>query len=161
MLQRAWPKTRSPDISSRSALIVVAHVWHVQTSSAMMLVRQRQRRRSTDGTQFLRLTCRMRRLLLLSRNSNILSSASRTGHVSQQLSKIERTTAWLTLPFVHHNISRRDQNCKREYAEQARLILLLISSVNRSLTTFCSKKKSFYKKFSVLNKIESYYFTLS
>ncbi len=112
------------------------------TSSARLLVRPRRRRRSTDGAQFPRLTRRMRRLLLLSRNSNILSLASRTGHVSQPLSKIERTTAWLALPFVHNNISRRDQNSKREYAEQARLILLLISSVNWPLTVFCREKRS-------------------
>ncbi len=134
---------------------------HLCTSSARMLVRQRRRRRSTDGEQFPRLTRRMRRLLLLSRNSNTLSLASRTGHASQPLSKIERTTAWVTLPFLHHNISRRDQNCKREYAEQSRLILLLISSVNWPLTTFCREKKSFYKEIDILNKIQSYLFTLS
>ncbi len=53
------------------------------TSSAGMLVRQRRRRSSTDGTQSLRLTRRMRRMLSLSKTSNILSSATRTGHVSQ------------------------------------------------------------------------------
>ncbi len=110
-LHRAWPKTRSPEIGSRSALIVVAHVFswpaarlrHVRggvgrrrslinsrsgrlaacpnqrsllcTSGAGMLVRQRRRRRSADGTESLRLTRRMRRMLSLSKTSNILSSA--------------------------------------------------------------------------------------
>ncbi len=104
-LHRAWPKTRGPEIGSRSALIVVAHVFswpparlrHVQggvgrrmflisspsgrlaacpnqrsllcTSSAGMLVRQRRRRSSTDGTQSPRLTRRMRRMLSLSKTS--------------------------------------------------------------------------------------------
>ncbi len=98
LLHRAWPKTRCPDIDSRSALIVVAHVFgwpsarlrHVRggvgrrslisspsgslaarpnqrsllcTISAGMLVRQRRRHSSTDGTQSLRLTRRMRRML--------------------------------------------------------------------------------------------------
>ncbi len=93
---RAWPKTRGPESGSRSALIVIAHVFswpparlrHVRgcvggsrslisspsgrlaacpnqrsllcTSSAGMLVRQRRRRSSTDGTKSLRFTRRMR-----------------------------------------------------------------------------------------------------
>ncbi len=32
-------------------------------------------------------------------------------------------------PFVQHNISRRAQNSKRKYAEQARLILLLLGGL--------------------------------
>ncbi len=118
-LHRAWPKTRGPESGSRSALIVVAHVFswpparlrHMRggvgrrislisspsgrlaacpnqrsllcTSSVGMLVRQRRRRSSTDGTQSLHLTRRMRRMLSLSKASNILSPATRTGHVSQ------------------------------------------------------------------------------
>ncbi len=45
-------------------------------SSAGMLVRQERRHRSTDGTQSLHLTRRMRLMLSLSKTSNILSSAS-------------------------------------------------------------------------------------
>ncbi len=118
-LHRSWPKIRGPEIGSRSAFIMVAHVFswpptqlhHVQggvgrrrhllsspsgrfaacpnqrsllcTSSAGMLVRQRRRRSSTDGMQSLRLTRSMRRKLSLSKTSNILSSATRTSHVSQ------------------------------------------------------------------------------
>ncbi len=41
-----------------------------------MLVRQRGRRSSADGTQSLHLTHRMRQMLSLSNTSNILSSAS-------------------------------------------------------------------------------------
>ncbi len=44
------------------------------TSSAGILVRQRLRRSSTDGTQSLHLTRRMWRMLSLSKTSNILSS---------------------------------------------------------------------------------------
>ncbi len=119
ILHRAWPKARGPEIGSRSALIVVDHVFswlparlrHVRggvgrrmslirspsgrlaacpnqrsllcTSSAGMLVRQKRRCSSTDGTQSLRLTRRMRWMLSLSKTSNILSFATRTGHVSQ------------------------------------------------------------------------------
>ncbi len=78
-LHRAWLKTRGPESCSRSALIVIAHVFSwlparlrggvrrrrslissllgrnqrslLSTSSAGMLVRQRRRRSSTDGTQ--------------------------------------------------------------------------------------------------------------
>ncbi len=118
-LHRAWPKTRGPERYSRSALIVVAHVfrwppvrsrnvrggvgrrrslisspsgrleaWPNQrsllcTSSASILVGQRWQRSSTSATQFLCLTRRIRRMLSLSKTSNILSSASRTGHISQ------------------------------------------------------------------------------
>ncbi len=112
-LHRAWPKTRGPEIGSRSALIVVAHVvsWpparlrHVRggvgrrrslissplgrlaacpnqrsllcTSSAGMLVRQRRRRSSTDGTQSLRLMRRMRRMLscIIHQGKSLLFSA--------------------------------------------------------------------------------------
>ncbi len=95
-LHRAWPKIRGPESGSRSALVVVAHVFswpparlrHVRggvgrrkslisspsgrlatrptqrsllyTSSASLFVRQGRRRSSTDGTQSLRLTRRMR-----------------------------------------------------------------------------------------------------
>ncbi len=45
-------------------------------SSAGMLVRQERRRSSTDGKQSLYLTRRMRRMLSLSKTSNIFSSAS-------------------------------------------------------------------------------------
>ncbi len=55
----AWPNQRSL----------------LYTSSAGILVRQRRRRSSTDGTQSLRLTRGMRRMLSLSKTSNILSSA--------------------------------------------------------------------------------------
>ncbi len=108
-LHRAWPKTRGPEIGSRPALIVVAHVFscppaclrHVRggvgrrrslisspsgrlaacpnqrgllcTSSVGNPVRQRRRRSSTDGTQPMRLTRKMRRMLSLSTTSNILS----------------------------------------------------------------------------------------
>ncbi len=118
-LHRAWPKTRGPEIGSRSALIVVAHVFSwpparlrrvrggvgrrrslisspsgrlaacpnqrslLRTSSAGMLVRQGRRCSSTDGTQSLGLTRRMRRMLSLIKTSNVLSLATRTGHVSQ------------------------------------------------------------------------------
>ncbi len=62
-------------------------------SSAGILVRQRRRCISTDGTQSLHLTRRMRRVLSLSKTSNILLSATRTSHVSQPWSKIERTSS--------------------------------------------------------------------
>ncbi len=115
----ACPKICGPVSGSRSALIVVAHVFswpparlhHVRggverrralisspsgrlvvrpnqrillcTNSAGILVRQRRRRSSTDGTQSLRLTRRMRWMLSFSKASNVLSSATRTGHASQ------------------------------------------------------------------------------
>ncbi len=65
---------------------------------------QRWQRSSTDGTQSPRLTHRMRRMLSLSKTSNILSSATRTGHVSPPWSKMERTTAWKALSFVRNDI---------------------------------------------------------
>ncbi len=97
---------------SRSALVVVAHVFswptarlrHVRggvgrrrssirspsgrrsllcTSTAGMLAKERWRRSSTDGTQSLRLTRRMQRMLSLSKTSNILPTATRTSHASQ------------------------------------------------------------------------------
>ncbi len=105
--------TRGPEIGSRSALVVAACVLQLATSSsaprarcygkkvldqltfgtscsmtkavssAGMLVRQRWRRSSTDGSQSLCFTRGMRRMLSLSNTSSILSSDTRTGHVSQ------------------------------------------------------------------------------
>ncbi len=69
----AWPKRRSP----------------LCTSSAGMQVRKRRRRSSTDGTQSLRLTRRMQRMLSLSKSSNMFSTPIRTGclaTVEQKLS---------------------------------------------------------------------------
>ncbi len=48
-----------------------------------MLVRWRQRHSSAFGTQSLHFMCRMWRVLSLSKTAGILSSATRTGHVSQ------------------------------------------------------------------------------
>ncbi len=105
-LYRAWPETRGPKIGSRSALIVVVHVisWppsrlrhvrggvgrrrslissprdvlrHVQTSGAFFA-------RAVPVTQFhgctqsLRLSRRMRRMLSLSKTSNISPGAQLT-----------------------------------------------------------------------------------
>ncbi len=46
--------------------------------------RAQTRRSYTDGMQSLRLTSRMRRMLSLSKTTVVLSSATRTDHVSQQ-----------------------------------------------------------------------------
>ncbi len=53
------------------------------TSSASLLVRRRRRHSSTDRTQSLRLMCRMRRMLSLSKTSNILSYRSCLATVEQ------------------------------------------------------------------------------
>ncbi len=60
---------------------------------------------------YVRTRCRCRStivLLPLSKTSNILSSATRTGHVSQPSSRIERTTAGETLAFERNDISHCD-----------------------------------------------------
>ncbi len=115
--------TRGPEIGSRSSLVVVAHVFSwpstllrqvrggvgrrrslassptqrnlLCTSIAGMFVRGRRRRSSKDGTQSLRLMRRMRWMLSLSRTSNILSSATRTFHVSLMLSERFLFTFWV------------------------------------------------------------------
>ncbi len=87
-----WPPARQGGVGRRKSLISLPSgrlsAYPNQrsllcTSSAWMLVRQRRRRSSTDGTQSLRLTCRMRRMLPLSKTSNIPPSATLTGHVSR------------------------------------------------------------------------------
>ncbi len=84
------------------------------TGCAGILVRRRRHRSSAVDTQSLRLTRRMRRMMSLSKTSNVPSSAASTGHVSQPLSRIDRTTAWWTLFVVRNDISRRDQGHDRD-----------------------------------------------
>ncbi len=76
---------RRPLISSPSGRLAAYqnHRSLLCTSNVGLLVRLWRRRSSTDGTQSLRFTRRMRRMLSLSKTANILSSATRTGHVSQ------------------------------------------------------------------------------
>ncbi len=91
-----WRRSLISSLSARLA------VWPNQrsllcTSRACMLAKQRRRRSSTDGIQSLRPTRRMRRMLLLSKASNIHSSV--TGHVSlfgpRRQHKNENPSNWI------------------------------------------------------------------
>ncbi len=90
-----------------------------------MLVRRRRHRTSVVGTQSLRLTCTMRWMLSLSKTASILSSATFRSR------RAESVAPPTDRPCALHATTRRDQrqDCRRDTAERARFILLLISSV--------------------------------
>ncbi len=89
-LHRAWPRTRGPEIFSwppvRLRTVrggVGLDCFTVWTSCSMTGTLVRRRGSFAFGTQSLRLTYRMRWMLLLSKTFNTLSSVTRTSHVSQ------------------------------------------------------------------------------